>query len=420
MINNDKKLTLPWMAAFLMGMTGELYLTFPALGILPMFDVFSYCVSLFILMMHWNKMGKTMRRYVIWGFAWTAAAAFACFCNGIAMHDALKRTAIVSSSWALLIVAWYVLRRNPKLYLFYLIGASIGSYIGIYYFKQGVWQAMEYQHEGQDIAELLIDKQRFPIYANLICYGGVLTLMLILKRLPVVLISAGCMFLLMNGGARSNFGFYVVAATSAIVVNYNREGVRRLFANKFMLIMTVLVGIFVIFTSYKIMAKSGFLGQGQKDKYEIEFERAASGKRGLAGRGNYGECFSELIEKPWGHGPFYGKHSVLTTSASCDGVIGLLFWLNFIWQVIWFISARFVYTARYAPFLMLIMSSACWAAVGSPFGARHTYFVMMALIALSRDNPLYGASGFFKFTPRYINRHMGNFNYGQTLVGYYR
>lgn len=399
---------LSWLlrgVAFAMGLAGELYIQMPAIGTLPMLDIFSYSVSGLIILFCWTRMGRYVRQSFLIAFLWAFASLFASLVNGWDERTILKSVVVVSSSWAIMSVAWLVLKSDARLYLYYLVGVGLGSYVALYYFKQGAWLSMEVKG-GDDLQYLLLDKQKFPIYANAIFFCGVLPLLLLLKKFPFVFVVVGCLFsaffLLVNGGSRSNFGFYMAAAGLGISVMYGGSMVKRIFKSRISLFVTVLFSIGMVFTLYKVMVSTGAMGEGEKDKYETEFGNAKTGHGGLIGRGSYDQSFDALLKAPWGNGGVCRYHSVLSSAMFAEGIMGIVFWVYFFAQLLWFISRRMIYAGRFTPFIALMICSSGWAVLGSPFGARHSFFVLMAYIALCRSDLNYGNGVVFSFPQRFF------------------
>lgn len=395
--------------AFLMGISSELYLAMPGMGILPMFDIFSYGVSLLIILVYWRQMGPSMHKSIIWGFCWAVAALVAGLTSDADAHDVIKQTVVVSSSWALISVAWWILRHGGKLYLIYLIGYSIGAYIGLHYFKQGAWLSQEFKNYGRAILDVMVDKQRYPIYANLIFYGITLSCHMLFRGFPILLVFAGCvfcgLFLLVNGGSRSNFGFYMVAAFTALAMMSGRRFVNTMVRNKGLFAIGSAIVVAVIFTVYKSMAQSGSLGEDEYDKYQEQFVSQSTMESGLLGRAGFSMALEDFCNRPWGSGPHHGQHSVIMSAMAREGVVGLCIWIYFLLQVWWFVRNRLLFSGRFAPFLIVMVAATVWACLGSPFGYRHMFFVLWAYIALCKDNPLYGCEDIFE-----------NFNMGRPHI----
>lgn len=403
----------PFVGAVALGLSGELYYPIPGLGVMSFIEIFSFGAAVLILITNWAKFGRHMRFALAFAMLWVGSAVISGILSGLPFKVCLKEVAVCSSSWSIMAVSWYVLRKNARLYLVYLVGAGIGGYIGLYYFRQGVFLAYELKamEGGHGLMDILIEKQIYPIYANAIFYGGILPFVLALKRFPVFLIMGGCLFagfyLLVNGGSRSMFGFYVLSALTAFGVSYAKGIVKICLRNRFMMCLVGLFFVGMVFMVYATLAKSGGLGESELSKYEDQFQDVETKESGLIGRGSYVDAIEIFCSTPWGIGPQFGTHSVLTSAMIKEGLIGLSFWVYYMWQVLWFLSRRMPYSGKYSAFIMLMLTTGVWAALGSPFGARHIFFVSFAFIMLCRDSPSYGAGDLFQFDGKYLRRLRG-------------
>ena len=382
------------LAGFLMGMGGQLYLHLPAVGTIPMLDIASYAFAIPLLVFLLPRMGASARASVGWGLAWAFSALLANAVNDFEMRMILKMFVVCSSSWSIFLVAWYFLKKDARIYLYYLIGLGVGGAIGIHYFQNGAYLA--YIHAtGRSVTEVLIDKQIYPAYAKAVFLGGVLSLVLWFMKFPKIFVFglaiASGFLLLFNGGSRSSFGFYLVAAVAGYSIAIAPRFCQKFLKNTFLLITSAIIGATVLFASYAYLARSGKLGDAEADKYEEEEDVGAeSSQSRLATRSGINATWNVVWKKPWGEGGQLRRHSVISNSWDCEGFVGLFFWVYFYFQVLWFLRKRIAYTGRFASFIFLQLISACWAVAGSPFGARHHFFVLMALIALCKDDPYYG------------------------------
>ena len=102
---------------FGMGMAGQLYIRVPSLGIMPMLDVFSYAVAPVMLLVFWQQMGRSMRRSILWGLAWSMAAVFANLVTCYQFRYSLEIIVIVCSSLSLMTVTWWLLKGDARIYL---------------------------------------------------------------------------------------------------------------------------------------------------------------------------------------------------------------------------------------------------------------------------------------------------------------
>lgn len=389
-------------AALLMiavGMGGELHLHFPALGFMPMLDFVSYVIAIPILALFWTRMGKYMRRSLCWAFLWTMAAMLSNTMNFYDMKYWAKCVSLASSSWAIMAVSYVLLRNYPRGYLWYLVGAGIGGWIALYHFRNGAFEAYALQGiESSAGVGNLMEKQVYPFVVRGILYGSVLPFFIWWRKMPVLILVGAMAFagfwLLFNGGSRSSFGMFSAAAAGGFAVAYGFKIIKKMAKHPVVVLMLAGVALSVVFGGYKMMANSGTLGESEQQKFENEF--GEEGKGVLAGRAGFYAAVEDAVKSYGvGLGGHLRQHSVMANSLSCDGIFGFLFWLYFYLQVLWWVCHRMPYAGKNTAFILLMMLTACWDVFGSPFGTRHKFFVLMAFIALCRDNPCYGVGTIF-------------------------
>ena len=389
--------------AVLMGLGGELHLPIPGIGYVAMFDLTAYDISLPIIFMSWNKMGKWMRRSLGFSFAWAFAAMVANMMNYYELKYWLKCVALASSSWAIIAAAYFILKDRPILYLWYLAGAGLGGWICIYYFRNGALESfasggVDYMGTVGASTEYLMDKQVYPNVAKGIVLGIILPLFIIARKMPIFIVVCISMamgvWLLINGGSRSSFGIFCVSAMAGVATVYMKNLFFKMVRNRVALIIIILVSIGTIFASYKYMAIYGRLGESELIKYEREFGDASSGV--IDGRAGLMVAIRDANETNWiGRGGHLRCHSVIANSLACEGAVGFVFWIFFYLQVLWFVSHRLPRLGKMSLFIMIMVLTSCWDVFGSPFGTRHKFFVLMAFIALCRDDAFYGVPDVF-------------------------
>lgn len=387
-----------------LGLTGQLYLQIPSLGTIPMLDIFSYATAPVFLAVFWSRMGRYMQRAILWGLAWSLASVFANFLSDYDFIYALKSIVIVCSSWTIMTIAWWVLRQDARVFLWYLVGSAIGGFIGLYHFQPGTVAFLEYK-TGIRAVEVLVDKILYATYAKLIIAGALLPLCIFWRKIPslvVILCGLGAgVYLLFNGGARSNFGIYACASLVGFGVCYMRKTAIKMANHAVVLFVIAGVGVILLYGLYAHWAQSGALGESERMKFEAEEDVALdSGESRMATRGGFSETLSVIKSKPWGEGGTNKRHSVISNSLNCEGFVGLAFWVYFSLSAFWLVKNRIVYSGRFSFFIMQIVMGLIWAMLGSPFGGRHGYFALMAFVALCRDNPQYGAGTIFE--PDYL------------------
>lgn len=180
---------------------------------------------------------------------------------------------------------------------------------------------------------------------------------------------------------------------------------RMLMKSRVRLAILGVVGIGLVFGTYKFMAQSGALGESERRKYLDQFEDESAEKQGLNERADFDVGFHDVFVYPLGRGADYGKHSSVTSAMCREGLVGMAFWIFFFVQISWFVSRRLMYTGHFSTFFSSMVMLICWNALGSPFGSRHTYFVMMAFIAICQDAPLYGEHDVFSFSKNYYMQY---------------
>lgn len=387
--------------SFAMGMGGNLHLAIPSLGAVAMLDLVAYAVAIPLLLLNWPCMGKCMRRILVLSFLWTGSAMIANAFNFVELRYWFKCVTLVSSSWAIIVCAYVVLKDCPTGYLWYLVGAGLSGWISLYYFRNGSLESFA-THGGKEIVgsstEFLMAKQIYPSIAYGIALGCVLPLFIKIRKLPglfvVVGVFASGVWLLLHGGSRSNFGIFCSAALLGTFVLYGKRLFGIMVKNRFVLVIVGLMGVGLLFLGYKFMALNGVMEEGEAEKFEGEFGEGGAGA--INGRAGFKYAISDafgscLIGRGW----HLRRHSVISNSLSCEGLAGFIFWLYFYWQVLWFVSKRIQYAGKYASFIALYFISASWAVFGSPFGTRHKFFVFMTFVAICRDYPYYGVGAIF-------------------------
>jgi len=393
-ISKPKKLGLTDLALGLsMGLFGQLYLPISGLGTIAILDIFSYVFGGIVLLLSWGRMGRNVRKTIMYAVLWTIAAVFANLFNFVDARYYFKSVVIIATSITLMSIAFWVLRRDARLYLLYLLGWALGCWIGLYYLKPGTWLAAEFK-QGEAAINVLMDKEIYPIVAYALYFSIFFIPTFFVKSTPKVFPIVGCFvagfYLLFNGGSRSNFGICTAAGLLGIGACYFKKVLIRLLRSKAVFYIILIVSVALVFGVYKYLAESGALGEGEQQKYAAEFADARMGEGGILGRGGYYATIENFLHSPWGVGGTNQRHSVVSNSWNCEGLFGLVFWLFFFRQCFWFLRNRIAYTGRFSCFMAIMFANSCWAAIGSPFGARNIYFTLLIFVALCQDDQYYG------------------------------
>ena len=387
------------LVAFLAGLFGELYLPIPGIGILAIADMVAYMVAVPLLAQHWDRMGRYSKKAVLWGVAWTVAALFANALNFKTMQYYWACVFVIMAGWTLTLLLWIVFKNDARLFLWFLMGMGLGATVGMHYLPNGAY--LGFMHDaGEFGVGGLIEKQIYPNYARTIVLfcglfvcvkaGGLFSLFS-----SLLTIFAG-IWMLFHGGSRSSFGIYLAAGLFGATVLLFPRLIRWLFHNVAVIIMVCLAGAFVLFYVYADLAKSGRLGEGEYNKFEKEEEFSEEyGSSRLSSRGSFVATWQVFKKKPWGEGGKLRRHSVISNSWNCEGLVGLLFWIYYFWMILWFMKNRISFSGKYATFFILLILINSWDIIGSPYGTRHKFFALLAFISLCRDNPMYGVPEIF-------------------------
>lgn len=381
-----------------MGLGGQLFLPIPGLGFVAMLDFAAYCLAIPLLIMNWPRMGKHMHRSILWGLAWMCAAMLSNLLHFQEARYWLKCVVLASSSWTLMTIAYFVLKNHPTRFMWYMAGAGLGGWISLYYFRCGALEVQALAGGATQGTDAFVEKQIYPLVAGGLFYGCVLPIVIMIRKFPLMLVWSAAVFqgfyLLLHGGSRSSFGVSCAGAAIGFAVAYTSALVKRLAKNPVLMIGVLAIGGSVLFGTYKYMASSGKMGEAEAAKLEDEF---GEGGRGVVkGRSGFDRAWDDLVDSVGiGLGGHLRNHSTVANSMACDGVVGGLFWVFFYFQCFWFVCHRLPLSRRFATFLFLQVVAAGWNAFGSPFGGRHQYFVLLAFIALCRDDSNYGLGTIF-------------------------
>lgn len=386
--------------AFLAGLGGQLYLTVPGAGTMPMLDIASYALAGPMLIFVLARMGRFSKCTLMWGFAWTGASVISNFLGGYNTWYQCKSIMVVASSWTLMVTTWYIFKKDARLFLFYLMGCGLGCAVGVHYFQNGAYLGFMAQHNTRSALVGLVEKQIYPNYAKCVYMVIGIPIVYYWKKIPGFLLCISTwslgVWLLMDGGSRSSFGVYLAAGACAFAVISSPTVTHFAFKRLMVFLPLAACGATLSFGLYAHMAKTGSLGEGEAQKYQVEEDYSSeTGESRLTARGGFAETWEVFKEKPWGEGGSLHRHSVISNSWNNDGVVGLLFWVYFYWLVIWFFKNKMAYSGRWSGFLTLQIIGACWAVAGSPFGARHVFFSLMMFISLCRDDRYYGYGSLF-------------------------
>ena len=391
--------------AFLLGLISLLFVSTP-LGRAALFDLLCYLLAPILFVRHYRHFTRLEHCLLIMALLWLAGSMWSNLWRGEAFWDAAKGNAIVFSVWCMLVVCITMLKKSHRTLLWFIVGAGISHVITMYYFSSGSYlefgERFGYRGEG-NLQDFLMEKQVYPAYANLIINSVFFPIkaFCFMPWLIIILVTFGsAFFMLFNGGARSNFGVYLLIGLFMIGHAYFNRTTRMMLKNFVVFAVISVVSGFVTFSVYKNLAQSGVLGENEAKKYEKQMVDSTSGflgdrddlirawpflkKHPIVGAG------SSAIDR-WGYTDSRDgtlpTHSVIVASWVKDGCLGLPFWIYGVYVIFWFISKRLYSFNNWTPFLIVTILNVLWAIFFSPFAFYRGWIcLILALSVAAQDN----------------------------------
>ena len=392
--------------AFLCGLGAQLFVPSPV-GYVAMFDAACFVLGPYLFVLDYKKWTRQEHRLLTMAMLWTVGSILSNLVREEDFFVALKGNAIVFNVWCMLVVGIWMFKKNYKTFLWSMVGAGIGNVVSLYIFQNGAMLAFAYigGYEGEGgMQDFLLSKQVWPSYVLLVIFSVLWPLVSFgwLSWLPVIAAVIGmALYLLIACGARSLFGSIMFGVLYMIGYVYCRTAIRAMFKN--VVLAACIGGILAgaVLVSYKYMARKGFLGDEELNKYEAEYVDAGSVVFG--GRTDLFRAWPFLKHHPfvgagasyidrWGYikGSKDGTipaHSVVTWAWVSHGILGLLFWLYAVWLLIRFIVKQLLLFHNWSPFVMIWIALMLWNIWGSPFGGyRGSMCFILALCVVAKDN----------------------------------
>lgn len=389
--------------AFLSGLGSSLFVDTP-FGRAAMFDLACYVLGPILFALNLKKFKIAERRILMLALLWLLGAVYTNWWREEPFSVALKGNAIVFNVWCMIVVGIWLLEKDYRTWLWFMVGNGISNVLSLYYFQNGA--LLFFAEQGGYLGaggmqNYLIEKQIYPLYLRS-TIKSVLLPLVVLVRFPwlpvIVIIISASFFLLFNGGSRTGFGVNLISGLFFIGYAYFRRTTKFVLDNFVLMSGLAVISAMVIFASYRHFAVSGSLGDAEYEKYEREMVDSDAGILGsrddiirawpflrnhpLVGSG------SSAIDR-WGYmvdDYLLPGHSALVGAWVQNGILGLVFWVYALSQVLLFAQRRALHMGSYAPFLVMIASLMIWNILFSPFGLhRGELSVLLALCVVSKD-----------------------------------
>lgn len=392
--------------AFLCGLGSALFVDTP-FGRAAMFDLTCYVLAPFFFVSEYKRYTKAERRILMLSALWLVGAIWSNWWREEPFLVALKGNAIVFNVWCMLVVGIWLIKKDYRAWMWFMVGNGISNVVSLYYFQNGALlsfaESSGYLGVG-GMQEYLINKQVYPIYFRFILKSVLFPLVVLfgLPWLPVVIIlMVAAFFLLLNGGSRSNFGINLLSDTFIVGYAYFRRLTRFVLDNFVLALGISFVVALFIFSIYKNMALSGALGEQEFEKYEREMVLSDSGM--LGSRDDIIRAWPFLKNHPivgagssaidrWGYMGYMEDsfklpgHSALVGAWVQNGILGLIFWGYALFLIASFIQHRVLRFRDYAPFIVIVAAYMIWNILFSQFGLyRGEVSCLLALCVVSKD-----------------------------------
>ena len=389
--------------SFLAGLGSNLFVETP-FGRAAMFDLACYVFGPMLFMFYYKTFTKVERRVLIFAVLWLFGTIYSNWWRQEPFEVALKGNAIVFNVWCMIVVGIWLLKKDYRTWLWFIVGNGISGVISLYYFQNGALLAYA-ERSGflgtGGMQSFLVDKQVYPMYLKSVIYSVLFPLVALFGLPWITVISViifAAFFVLINGGSRSSFGSNLLSSFFFIGYAYFKRITKTFIDNFVLLCMAGIIVVSIIFSIYKNLAIQGKLGQEEYDKFYSEMVDSEAGV--LGSRDDIMRAWPFLSRHPivgagsssldrWGYIEDDIKlpgHSALVGAWVQNGIFGLVFWGYVLWMIMVFVQKRVMSLQLYAPFTVMKTVSMVWAILFSPFGGyRGEVSFLIALCAVAQD-----------------------------------
>lgn len=380
------------LCSFFFGMISRLYLLIP-FGYVGMFDLFCYGLAPFLYFIMASDLSRREHVFLSLILLWIVGNFLANSANGFSSRDIFKAFGITSSMWCMSVVCLFVLKKNLKSVIFFIMGTYIGATLSLYAFQNGAYMefAVRRGYSSGYMGEFMELKQILPVWLGLFTVSGGIAALLLWKRFPRWIIIAGFFGVafvgLFEGGSRTTFGVNIAVSILAFGVFYSKTLVRSVLKNFQSFVIVATITITMMFALYAYLASAGILGEDDKIKYEDEYGDKSGLVEGVGARGGFDQTWKDFKKKPFGSGGVGAlRHSALMDSIYKDGLFAVPFWAFLMLTSINFFRMHLIKFDQWSPFIGMFIIVVLWNALASPFGARGSYCLIAALATYS-SNP---------------------------------
>lgn len=347
------------------------------------------------------KKDKNIKKLIGYCFLWLIGTIIANVVNDINLEDSLKGVVFLLILLILIPPIHHLLIDKPERILLFYLGSGISG-LFMPYFAVSEMQAIMWSGE----------VFQFYAYVGLVasfCYylyykGN--------KKLSIALLEIASIVGLFNGSRN----LFLTTTVAAIILLYSLKSGNKVqsYSKRIpALLVTLLLGVFVVDYVYEELAGSGVLGEYAYQKYLTQKEggnivqggRTATfmglmlvAEKPITGWGSYAKDtwgFSEnyyyehnmkYYEDPYST-PILPSHSYFVGAWMQNGILGAVFWiwiLVMLWKI--FKSGCLLQEPRIMGLLIFQFTALLWNWAFSPFGDRVTFlFLMITYLIIYRN-----------------------------------
>lgn len=386
--------------AFLAGLTSLLFVPTP-FGRVALFELASYLFAIIIIIRgKYKKYTPIQNRILLFSFIWLFSTILTDLIRNEASLVLFKSALIVLSVPCVLIVAFYILKRNKMSFLWFIVGYGISGVASLYIFHNGalLYFAQNPSLSFFDITPYLVEKQYMPFY-----FGGVIYSILfpisvfhgIKYFLLGIFFAFGALFLL-TVGSRLNFLTYSITAILTFIFSFSNRTIKKIFNNAVKIFIVIIIIAFGTFQLYEYAASEGLLGEFERQKFEAQIMYSEYGA--LGGRETSIQAFEYAFFHPIiGTGSsrknqdqpnlLVSGHSIIFGAWAINGLGGLIFWGYAVLLLLKFIQRIYLIDKTWLPFIVFLLLESFWHIFFSPFGYYRGFLcIIIAFSALQIKN----------------------------------
>ena len=314
---------------------------------------------------------------------WLSGGIFSDLLNWTAIQNSLKGAISILLLAINIIFAYCILKDNHRRFILFLIGYGISSFLAFNFFKSAALS------EVQSKTDLEIWK--FYYYLPITNAFLITFFYLGYKKTTIVL----CQFFAFYALFQSSRNVFLTYSLASVIMLFqlliigknNLRGIKVYLKSAWMLIITLIMGLFCIKLTYEHMASSGILGEAAKAKYYMQ----TAGQDGFSfksGRGDFYITLEKLSENPIiGYGSYaYDKtpgHSMILGAWAYQGILGLPFWLYISYILIIYLYRYSIYDTPFSCAGIIVSTSQLWSILASPFqGRMYLAFLVVSIIVM--------------------------------------